>query len=189
MSKKHKLGIFVSLLLTLVVFSALFYFIDPVEIVEKIGVQNSYLVMFIVALIGGVSSFTSASYLAVLFTFSQGGANPILLGTFAGIGIFIGDVFFYHLGLYGEKLLKGRADEYATKLQVWMSKKSDKTVMLISYIYIGFTPLPNDVLMIALSVGKVKFKKIVLPILFGSIQLGIILSFLFSKGFLGNLVN
>ncbi|MCK5027775.1 MAG: hypothetical protein KAS07_05140, partial [Candidatus Pacebacteria bacterium] len=57
---------FLVLFTTIVFFSLIFCFYTPEELVDKIGIQNGYLLMFFISLFGGVSIITSGSYLGTL---------------------------------------------------------------------------------------------------------------------------
>ncbi|MEX2028472.1 MAG: hypothetical protein WD988_03190, partial [Candidatus Curtissbacteria bacterium] len=46
------------------------------------------------------------------------------------------------------------------------------------YIYIGFTPLPNDLLMVALVLGGYSYKRIVWTLLAGSFTIAIVTTYL-----------
>ena len=82
-----------------VAWTVLLFFFSPKEIVEMIGVNNSYLVIFLVAVIGAFSSFTTFSAYPVIVTMAAGKLDPLLIGVVAGIGLAIGDTFFYFFGV------------------------------------------------------------------------------------------
>lgn len=59
----------VGLLLAIVLVAAVVLLLDaisPEELVQMIGVQNGYVVAFFVAILGGMSSFTSIPFLSPL---------------------------------------------------------------------------------------------------------------------------
>jgi len=180
--KSKALFILISLILTTITMSVLLYNVSPQEIVSYIGVNNSYLLMFIAALIGGVSSFTAPSYFALLFTLANGGTSPLLLGLSGGFGIFLSDIFFYYIGYNGRELVRDKSDRLLAKLESWIADKPDWVPPLASYIYTGFTLLPNDILMLTLALSKISLRRVILAILVGSLQLSVILAYLFSSG-------
>lgn len=146
-------------------------FISPDEIIEIIGIENSYWVIFLVALLGGVSSFTSTSFFATFATFAAGGSNPFILAALGAIAMMIGDSLFFYLGVRGREALISKHEDKVKKLKDWLEERPEWMIPLIIYVYNGFTPLPADVLMIALALIKYPFKKIVVPMVLGHMTL------------------
>ncbi len=163
--------VFLALVLFLLLWSLFLWFVDPTEIVRQIGVENTYLVAFFLALFGGLSSVTGASFFAAIATFASGGAHPFLLGFWGGLGIFLSDLVFFFIARRGIKSF----EKHAGLLTEWLVrhlKKWPTFLWLVGvYLYIGFTPLPNDVLMIALALTKVRLSRIWPVILAGAITI------------------
>jgi len=149
---------------TLVVLNAVLFFIGPEQIVESIGVKNTYLIVLVIAVVGGMSSFTGAAYVSAVIAFTAGGANPWLIGVCGGVGVFISDSIFYLLAEYGRRVVpidwKPTLNRVAGKMQVF----STKTVLILSYIYHSL-PLPSDLMMLVLVLGGYGFR-IIAPVLF-----------------------
>ena len=156
--------------------SALLIFVGPREIVEFIGVENGYLVAFLVAAFGGLSSVSSASFYATLVTLAAGGLDPLLLGLIAGTGITIGDCLFFYLGHTGGHLITGRLRHFFEYLSRWLQKGPKWFVPVIVFVYAGFTPLPNDILTISLAMAKIHWQRIILPLWAGNIILVILIA-------------
>ena len=130
----------------------LLYFFNPTEIVSKIGVRNGYILAFVVSFFGGFSSGGSFSFIVTLITLSVGGLNPIYLGLVAGISLAIGDMIMFYAGSKGRELIVGKWDKKIDKVSKFIKKrKLEKMIPLIAYLYIGFAPLPNDVLLLFLA--------------------------------------
>ena len=79
--------------------------------------------------------------------------------------------------------------EWADKFSDWIAKRSDKSLQLFTYVYVGLTPLPNDIITIALGASGRPFKTFLLPLFIGSIQLQTLAAYLFSLGLLQGLAN
>ena len=90
MSKKAWISI-ASVAAVLIGANVLFLFYSPDQIVNYIGVENTYLTMFLIAAIGGVNSLTSGVLYASLLTFAAGGADPLWLGLSTGVGMALGE--------------------------------------------------------------------------------------------------
>src|SRR3989344_9607010 len=130
----------IAVLVTLNVF---LFFLGPQQVVDSIGVSNTYLIVFIIATVGGMSSFTGATYASAVITFTAGGANPWLIGLCGGVGVFISDSLFYLLAEYGRRVVphdwKPTLERVARKMRVLPTK----TVLLLSYVYHSL-PLQSD---------------------------------------------
>ena len=150
----------------------LFSHIDSKIVVEMVGAENVYLVIFLIAAVGGVSTFGSTAFFTTMLAFSAGGeASPLLLGLAGGFGIFLSDSIFFHLALYGRKSIpkewKTKVNAFATKAR----KTSDWIVLPSVYAYLGLSPLPNDLLMVVLVLAKYTYLRIAPVLLLASITL------------------
>lgn len=174
--------IFCTLLLSVVAWIVLLHYISPTELVERIGVQNGYLVMFLVATFGGVSSFTGVSYVATVLTLSAGGLNPFLLALSSGLGITISDSLFFWLGRHADSIissswLRTRIDRIAT----WLGKRRPLTVAMFIYLYTAFTPLPNDILTGMLGLTKQPYRLVIVALTLGNATFAFLLATLGGK--------
>lgn len=186
MSKKNTKNIITSAFL--VVFVAglfiLLSFVNPGEIIERIGVNNGYALAFLVSLFGGFSAGGSISFISILITLTVGGLHPIYLGLLAGMGLVIGDMIMFFAGskgrsLVGEKL-KRKIDG---AVQIFERKKwLRKITPFAAYLYIGFAPLPNDILLLFLAAIGYPRKKMNIIIFLGDITFSLMITTLTSKG-------
>ncbi|MCF7799042.1 hypothetical protein K9M74_04000 [Candidatus Woesearchaeota archaeon] len=175
--KKKNLVEFFAVLLFLILWSLLLYFIGPQRIVSLIGAQNIYLVLFIIGTVGGVSTLTSATFYTSLTAFALGGANPFLLGIAGGLGITIGDSLFYYLGKKGQESLATKARRITLKFSNWLNQQPSWVVPVVTFVYAGLTPLPNDILMVTLGVSRYKYTFLILPLILGNILLSLLVAF------------
>ncbi|MBP2029112.1 membrane protein YqaA with SNARE-associated domain [Methanohalophilus levihalophilus] len=173
--------LFIALFLILIWSIILFYY-SPAEIVESFGVHNIYLFVFLLAMIGGVSTFTSTTFYTVLITLALGDVNPILMALFASIGLTFGDLVFYYLGSKGRQCIPGKYERTVFRLTTWMEKIDDRVTMLIIFLY-SLTPLPSDIIAIALAVAGFPFRKMIFPLLAGNFTLIILLVELAKLGY------
>jgi membrane protein YqaA with SNARE-associated domain len=166
----------------LIAWGIFLYFIGPQKIVEFLGYQNSYIAAFIIALIGGTSVFTTASFYATIATLAAGGLNIFILALIAGIGAALGDSFFFFLGLKGRNMASPSFGKKLDKFSRWLHRLPDWIIPFFVFIYAGFIPLPNDVMMVSLALGKYKFRKIIPFVILGDIVLMLAISFLAREG-------
>lgn len=182
MNKITKYLTFFGIILALIAWGFFLYFVGPEKIVEFLGYQSSYAAAFIVALIGGTSVFTTASFYATIATLAAGGLNIFILAAIGGIGAALGDSFFFFLGTKGRKISTPSFQKKLNRFSKWLHKLPGWMVPLFVFVYAGFIPLPNDVMMVSLALGKYKFKKIIPFLVLGDIVLMFLISFLAQKG-------
>ncbi len=165
-------------LLSVVIWGLLIYFFGSEKIVEIIGVKNGYLIMFLVALFGGVSSFTGATYPATIITLASGGLDPLLLALTSAAGVSVGDTLYFTLAHKGSYILKkeGKINEYVTKLRHWLEDKSRILIGTVVYAYAAFTPLPNDVLCVAMGLARQPYLLIITALVLGNFTLTLIIA-------------
>jgi hypothetical protein len=148
------------------------------RVVELIGIENTYGVVFLIAVIGGLSTFTGVSLFAALAAFSVGGSHPLLLGLSAGIGIFISDSLFFYVATYGKKSLPLEWERRVEKITAWTKRVSERTLLIGSYVYLGFSPFPNDLLMLVLAAAGISYRTLWPVLLAGSITVATGVSYL-----------
>lgn len=165
---------FIGVLVAIVAVSLILFYFDPTEIVANMGVRNIYAFLFVFALLGGVSSFTSSSFYAAVVTLaSTGGLNPLVVGVIAGIGMAFGDSMFYLLGkrAYQAFFYSKRNQRRVDFLMKWLEGKPKWMMPIIIYIYSGFTPFPGDILMMTLALIGYPYRKTIIPMTIGNITL------------------
>lgn len=180
---KKKFWVVGLLVLFIVSWSATLAIIGPTKIVDAIGIENGYVIAFIIATLGGVSTITSSSYFLTIVTLAGGGVNPYLLGIVAGTGITIGDSLFYYIGRQGGDLAKESGYKWIDKFSKWLNKRPKWAIPIIVFIYTGFTPLPNDILTVSLGLSSYPYKYLIIPMWIGNIIITILTGIGASIGF------
>lgn len=168
---------FLIFILTFIAWGALVYYFGSEQIVEMIGVENGYLITFLIALFGGMSSFTGSTYVATLITFANGGLDPLLLALCATAGVSIGDTVYFILARRGSLLLTRRntLKQKIDKLRAWLEQKPAWLIWISVYLYTSFTPLPNDVLTIALGLTRQPYLLVITALTFGAFTLSFVI--------------
>lgn len=148
------------------------WFVRPTALVEALGVEGGYLLMFLVALLGGVSSFTSPSYYATIATLAVGGLDPVLLGVISGAAISVGDSLYFILGRSGQTLAEGgRYEASFNRIKRSVSAAPVWSVPLGTYALVALTPFPNDVLAAALGFAGMRYTAVIVPLVLGNVTL------------------
>lgn len=178
--KKNR--IYLTMLLIIVVLAgwALFFHYYPVEeIVNDIGVQNTYLAAFILAAIGGFSSLTGTSLYAALIALSKGGMNPLALGIIAGLGLFLSDSVFYFIATRMRAFVSGITTKWERlfrNIWKWVHRTPDWIVYLSVFAYAAFAPLPNDIVLVALALSNYSYRKFAIFLLAGDVTISVLLT-------------
>lgn len=182
-TRKRKVTIFILLALFFIIFTSIWLFTSPEEILNTIGIKNGYILAFVVSFFAGFSAFTAVSFYGVLIAFITGGLNPCLLVLITGTSLALGDMFLFYFGLKGRDMISGKADRAISNMAHYFSHhKREKLIPLFAYIYISFIPLPNDWLLIFLASIRYPQKKMNIIIILGDYTHVSVLTFLIMKG-------
>lgn len=164
------------MLFILVVVTTLLTYVHPADVVRSIGVENVYLMTFLLGIIGGVSALTATGFYATVFAFALGGANPFLLALFSAPGVFIGDLAFWYLGHKAKAVVEHALDGKLKRSSEWLTTKPAWFIPVGTYLYSAFTPLPGDLLMLVLALSGVSLRRVVIPIILGNYTIALIVS-------------
>ncbi len=78
---KYFLALFPLIVLVSITFLFYIYF-TPTEVVDYVGVENAYLLMFVFAFLGGLTTLNMVPYYSVLLLLANSGVEPIFLGPY-----------------------------------------------------------------------------------------------------------
>lgn len=147
----------------------LFLLTSPDELIRKLGVEQAYLVVFLLSVIGALGSMTTFSTYPALVAFALGGMNLIALTAVAAVGLTLGDWVFFTLVTRAKGLLTGRLREKARRLEGWLDERPRWQVSGLTYLWVGLLPLANNILTGALALGGYRFRRILLPLFLGNV--------------------
>lgn len=133
-----------------------------------IGVENAYILMFILSLLGGLSTFSGVPYHVVLIALAVGGVNPFLLGAVTAVGVMLGDSTSYYLGYQGRALMSERIQQVLEKLE-YIKEKYPRLLPVVFLLYGSFLPFSNDVIVIPMGFLRYPFWKVIIPLGVGNI--------------------
>lgn len=156
----------------------LLWMYEPRQLVEYIGVSNGYILTFIIAVIGALTSITTVSIYPMIITMAMGKLSPLPLALIAGAGLCIGDAIFYYLGIELKPYVTNKFKIKLENFMGWVETKPKWLTPLVIYFYIGFTPLPNNLLTGSLAIAGYPFRKIVTPLFLGDITLPLLIVYL-----------
>jgi len=149
---------------------------DLEKFVAEVGIKNTYLLVFLFSIIGGVSALTAASFYTAIFTLASTGISPYVIALVAAPGILIGDLVFWYLGLQGRALAYEAFGNLLTRMADYLSTKSKWFVSVFAFVYTGLTPFPGDILMASLAILRFRFRDICIPVLLGNYLLVLLIA-------------
>jgi membrane protein YqaA with SNARE-associated domain len=180
--RKKGLIIFLIVLAVFLAWSLLLYTISPEEIVDKIGLNNSYLILFIMAFLGGTSIFLPFPYYLFTISFGAAGLNPLFLGISAGLGTLIGDTTSYYIAYHARVVVPRKYYSVFQKILDWTTKKNPAIFSLFVFLYASIIPLPDDLITVPSGITKYPFWRLAIPLGLGKITFNILLAL---SGFYG----
>lgn len=155
----------------------------PAEIIiNLVGSNNAYILMFILGALGGLTTFSGVPYHLILMSLASGGLNPILLGIVTALGVMIGDSTMFLMSKKVEHVLP-------LSIQLLLSRVAlllNKWPILLTpglVIYGTFSPFSNDFIVASLSLLKYSFSRIIIPLAVGNILFNIGLAYIGIYGY------
>ena len=158
------------------------FFADAQKIVAAIGLTNTYVIMFVITLVTGMSTLSSGLIYTSLFTFIKGGAHPVVIGAIAGIGAAAGDIFFYYIFSKGHDSMPKKAQAKVKRVMHWFDHRDARIVPFFIVMWV-FLPLPNDILTFSISILGYPLKKVLPFLVLGDLGHMLLASILFSITF------
>jgi uncharacterized membrane protein YdjX (TVP38/TMEM64 family) len=131
---------------------------------------------------GEAATLTALSYYPTVITLAAGGLNPFLLGLIAGAGMTVGNSLYFYLGLKGRGIMSERLEKRAERLLEWINKRPRWLVQILIFLYVGFTPFPNNLLTASGGVTNYPFKRMIIPLFLGNVVLTFSIAYLTSLG-------
>ncbi len=163
-------------ILVFIGFSLTFYYLPPESIIGFVGVQNAYLFMFVLALLGGLTTFSGIPYHMVLVALAVGGLNPLLLGLSTAVGVMLGDSTSYYLGSQGRLLLSPRMQSVLGTLSR-VQQNYPRLLPVFFFLYGCIVPFSNDVITIPAGLLGYPFWRVMLTLGLGNLVFNISLAF------------
>jgi len=165
------------LIIVIIVWSMIVYYVGPEGIVDYIGMENAYLVLFVGGLLGGVSLlFPFPNYLLV-FTFGAAGLNPFLIGAVAAAGIIIGESTSYFVGYSTHSILPISIGGHIHGIKKWLLRRRKWTMYSALFLWGSIFPLPNDFMLIPLGVLRYPFWRTMIPLGLGNLVFNTLIAF------------
>ncbi|WP_371156966.1 hypothetical protein [Jannaschia sp. 2305UL9-9] len=150
----------------------------PVEdLIDIVGSDNAYILMFALGTIGGFTTFTGIPYHFVLMSLAAGGLNPVWLGVSTAIGVMMGDSTMFLIGKQVKGSLPPRVLAIIDRLSMYLLHHPRLvTPALVAYGTVS--PFSNDFVVASLSIGGYGYWRTVVPLTIGNVLYNIALAYL-----------
>lgn len=158
---------------------SLYFFIysSPDLIIEWVGVSNAYTLIFILAFLGGLTTFSGVPYHLALITLAAGGLNPFFLGLSAATGVMLGDSTSYYVGYHGGAIAPQGVQKNFQRLYAW-SAGHPGVLPVFCLAYGALVPFSNDFITISAGIARYPFWRIMIPLGIGNIIFNMALAYL-----------
>ena len=177
---KNSLKYALRILLVVFFLGLSFYFLiysSPNVLVGFIGTDNAYLLMFILAFFGGLTTFSGIPYHLILITLSLGGLNPFLLGFSTSIGVMLGDSTSYYVGYRGGAIISQRLQEGIFRYVNSFTRNYPKAFPVFCLLYGSFVPFSNDFITISAGLARYPFWRVMVPLAVGNMIFNVSLAY------------
>lgn len=149
-------------------FSLLFYYSSPAAIIGFVGVESSYLLISILALLGGLTTFSGIPYHLILVALAAGGLNPFLLGITTATGVMLGDSTSYYIGYQGATIVSSTLQKNLQRICSFCLKYP-KFFPLFFFLYGSLVPFSNDIITIPMGILRYPFWRVITPLGLGNL--------------------
>ncbi|MGM0482884.1 MAG: hypothetical protein ACQEP6_03445 [Patescibacteria group bacterium] len=160
---------FILLIIFVICWTVFITCVPPAKMVDSIGIETGYLIIFLTALVG-ISGFASIPFYTMLITLSSTGEfNILLLMLVAAPARSFGDVIFFFVGHKGHHAMNEMTGSKKIKsFSKWLNNKPAYLTPLVAYLYTAAAPLPKELLMIILGLGRVHFRWLLIGLILGN---------------------
>lgn len=152
------------------------YLVTPQSIIASLGAQNAYMVLFLTALVSGVTTMSTVPYSVILVSLTLGGLPPVALGAVAASGVILGDTASYYVGYRGTHIIPESFMPRVYRLAGFL-ERHPRVIPLFFFLFGAVAPLSNDVLTIPLGVARYSFLKLMMPLWAGNVVFNIALAY------------
>lgn len=136
------------------------------DLIDLIGSDNAYILMFVLGMIGGFTTFTEVPYHFVLMSLAADGLSPIWLGVTTAIGVMLGDSTMFLIGKQVKGSLPSRVEATIDHLSTYfLSLPHLVTPALVAYG--TASPFSNDFVVASLSIGGYGYWRTLIPLTIG----------------------
>ena len=171
----------VGLLLFLAAGSVFLFLLSPAELIDVLGVENAYGLLFTAAFVSGLGVLGGAPYYLILIALALNGLHPWFLGLSAAAGVVLGDSVSYFFGYGVRALVSPRLEKIIVKISSF-ALTHPRLLPVLIFVYGALMPFSNDFLSAAMGLARYPFWKYMIPFGLGNIVYNTWLVFLIVYG-------
>lgn len=145
-----------------------FWYVSPDTIIGYIGIENAYVIIFVLAFLGGVTTFSGIPYHVILMALALGGLNPWILGLVTALAVTLGDITSYMVGYYGRDLFPARI-VHALERLVHVRTTYPGLLPVIFFLYGALIPASSDLITIPMGILRYPIHKVLVPLALGTV--------------------
>jgi membrane protein DedA with SNARE-associated domain len=142
---------------------------------QTLIIQFSYVGIFVVSLISTSTLFLPAPLYALIFFASGLGLNPFLTGIVSGVGLGLGELTGYFVGIGGRYVLEEKKRRPSKLIKFFT--KFFKKYGFITLVTTAFFPFPFDFVGILSGASKYNIKKFLLATIIGKTMKTLLISY------------
>lgn len=146
-------------------------------LLSVIGTNNAYVFMYVIAVLGSITTFASIPYPLILISLVSGGLNPLLAGVVTALGVSTSDTCTFFAARRGRALLPKNVSASLTKFAAWLHRHP-KILTPCLALYGTVSPLSNDFAVISFSLMKYRYWQVVPALGIGNMIYNISIAFL-----------
>ncbi|TXD37746.1 hypothetical protein FRC98_08650 [Lujinxingia vulgaris] len=177
---RKQVAIFIVALLLVVGWTLFFIYTEPEAVIQWMGVENSYLVGFLISVFGALGSVTPFSTYPAVYAMATTEVNLFILIPLVAIGLTIGDALFFYFGVTAQSVMPEWLERWMERVWNWLQTKPEIFLQVFIFLYVGFSPFANNLLTAPLAMAGYRFRKIVVPLTLGNCSLPIAATYLAS---------
>lgn len=157
--------------------SLLFVSIPSDTLIGYVGTENGYLLMYLIAFMGSITTFAGIPYPLFLINLVAGGFSPIFMGLVSAAGVSTADSFTFFATKKGGALLSEKL--YHSFARIAVHIENHPAILTPGLMLYGVvSPLSNDFAVISLSLMQYRYIRVVLPLAVGNVAYNIGIAYL-----------
>jgi len=158
-----------------------FLYISADDLITFVGIENAYLLMFTVSLLGGLTTFNTVPYYSILILLVGAGLDPLWVGCASAVGVVAGDSVSYVIGRQGARAISARLRALFEYLYAFVHTHP-RWFPVLCFVYGSLSPLSNDLITIPAGMARLSYVRVMVPLALGNIVFNIGLAYLALHG-------
>ncbi len=172
-------------LVLLIIFTAFFFLAQEftTESTIQLLIQDfGYIGVMIAGIIGGLNTFIPIPAASFTPLFIAAGLSLPLIILMLTLGTLIADYVGYALGHVSREIIKLKHPKLFTFF-LTLEEQHHHFVLPLVFFYAAIMPIPNEIILIPLALSGIRFRTMIIPLVFGNLISQAVLSYGFTSLF------